>query len=301
MRGRERERQGQAAAVGTFDGLHRGHNAVLASLREEAAKHGLKPVVFTFDRHPLELIDPSRAPKALLTPERKIELLKAAGVEPVVLPFDESLRGTTAADWMERLHRDYGVKLLTVGYDNTFGSDGAEMSVGDYRRLGAKHGIVVVSAPFVEGVSSSAIRRSVSAGEVEKAAQMLGYPYRLEGIVVEGNHIGRTIGFPTANIEPDRRLVSPAHGVYAATAILPDGERHPALLNIGLRPTVGQNEKPTYEAHIPDWNGDLYGLPLAVELIRRLRDERSFGSLEELRIQLEKDLDALHRLKRNKN
>lgn len=278
-----------AAAIGTFDGVHRGHEAVLSTLTLLARQRGLTPIAVTFDRHPLDLIAPERAPKAITTVERKSRLLRQAGVSPVVLPFDEELRSTTAREWMQRLKRDYGVEAIVVGYDNTFGSDGINLSIADYRRLSREIGIDIVEAPFVEGISSSAVRKAIAEGDVERAAAMLGRPYRLSGTVVDGNRLGRTIGFPTANINPDPTLITPADGVYSATAILNDGSSHPAMVNIGRRPTVRRGEQRTIEAHIIDWKGDLYGSPIALDLKARLRDEIRFNSIEALREQLEKD------------
>ncbi len=284
-----------AAAIGTFDGVHRGHEAVIAKLRDVSDERHLTPIAVTFDRHPLDLIAPERAPKAITTTERKARLLKDAGVTPVVLPFDETMRATTALDWMRRLKRDYNVAAIVVGYDNTFGSDGVNLSIADYRRLGQSLGIDIIEAPFVAAVSSSAIRKAVGEGDVKRAAEMLGRPYRLTGTVVDGNRLGRTIGFPTANINPDPTLAIPADGVYAATAILSDGSKHPAMVNIGRRPTVRRGEQRTIEAHVINWKGDLYGSQIGLDFTSRLRDEVRFNSIEALRAQLEKDrLAALH-------
>lgn len=284
-----------AAAIGTFDGVHRGHEAVIAKLRDVSDERHLTPIAVTFDRHPLDLIAPKRAPKAITTIERKGRLLKDAGVTPVVLPFDETMRATTALDWMRRLKRDYNVAAIVVGYDNTFGSDGVNLSIADYRRLGQSLGIDIIEAPFVPGVSSSAVRKAVGEGDVKRAADMLGRPYRLTGTVVDGNRLGRTIGFPTANINPDPTLAIPADGVYAATAILSDGSKHPAMVNIGRRPTVRRGEQRTIEAHVINWKGDLYGSQIGLDFTSRLRDEVRFNSIEALRAQLEKDrLAALH-------
>lgn len=284
-----------AAAIGTFDGVHRGHEAVIAKLRDVSDERHLTPIAVTFDRHPLDLIAPERAPKAITTIERKARLLKDAGVTPVVLPFDETMRATTALDWMRRLKRDYNVAAIVVGYDNTFGSDGVNLSIADYRRLGQSLGIDIIEAPFVPGVSSSAVRKAVGEGDVKRAAEMLGRPYRLTGTVVDGNRLGRTIGFPTANINPDPTLAIPADGVYAATAILSDGSKHPAMVNIGRRPTVRRGEQRTIEAHVINWKGDLYGSQIGLDFTSRLRDEVRFNSIEALRAQLEKDrLAALH-------
>ena len=285
-----------AAAIGTFDGVHRGHMAVIDYLKSVARERDLEPIAITFDRHPLELIAPQRAPKGITTIERKTRLLRAAGVRPVVLPFDESLRSTTAGEWMRRLREEFGVEVLIVGYDNTFGSDGVNLSISDYRRLGEAAGITVEEAPLVEGISSSAIRKAIAEGDVERAGEMLGRPFRLSGRVVGGNRLGRTIGFPTANLLPDPALTIPANGVYAAEAILPDGSRKPAMVNIGTRPTVRRGEGMTIEANIIGWKGDLYGEPLSLDFKSRLRDERQFKSIEALRSQLEKDREAVKKL-----
>lgn len=281
-----------AAAVGTFDGVHRGHIAVLDTLKELASEKGLEPMAFTFDRHPLSLIAPSRAPKAITTLHKKEELLRKAQVTPVVMPFDEELRSTTALSWMRILKEKFGVELLVVGYDNTFGCDGVALSISDYRDFGAKLGIEVAEAPVVEGISSSAIRKAIEAGEVEKANDMLGRRFSLPGIVVGGNRLGRTIGFPTANLLTESGIVVPANGVYAAYATLHDGKRHNAMVNIGVRPTIRRGNDTTVEAHVIDWNGDLYGHNVSVSFVSRLRDEEQFKSIDALRAQLVKDREA---------
>ncbi len=281
-----------AAAVGTFDGVHRGHIAVLDTLKELASEKGLEPMAFTFDRHPLSLIAPSRAPKAITTLHKKEELLRKTQVTPVVMPFDEELRSTTALSWMRILKEKFGVELLVVGYDNTFGCDGVALSISDYRDFGAQLGIEVAEAPVVEGTSSSAIRKAIEAGEVEKANDMLGRRFSLPGIVVEGNRLGRTIGFPTANLLTESGIVGPANGVYAAYATLHDGKRHNAMVNIGVRPTIRRGNDTTVEAHVIDWNGDLYGHNVSVSFVSRLRDEEQFKSIDALRAQLVKDREA---------
>lgn len=279
-----------AAAVGTFDGVHRGHLAVLDTLRAMALPLGLEPMAVTFDRHPLSLIAPERAPGAITTVSKKVELIRKAGVEPVVIPFDEELRATSARDWMGMLREKLGVRLLVVGYDNTFGCDGVNLSIADYRRIGDSIGIEVAEAPVIEGISSSAIRKAIIAGDVGEASAMMGRRFQLPGIVVGGNRLGRTIGFPTANLMTAPGLVRPANGVYAAFALLPDGETRDAMVNIGVRPTIRRGNDPTIEAHIIGWEGDLYGQELTLSFIGRLRDEERFNTIDALRNQLEKDL-----------
>ena len=279
----------KAAVIGSFDGVHLGHAAVLSTLRNEAEARNLEPIAISFDRHPLSLIDPSRAPEAITSLQKKEELIRKAGVSPVILPFDENLRATTAADWIRFLKDSFDVELLVVGYDTTFGSDGLSYSISGYRNLGKENGIEVIEAPFVAGISSSAIRKAVAEGMVEHAAEMLGRHFQLNGIVVGGNRLGRTIGFPTANLLPAPGIVIPANGVYAARAILPDGKHIGAMVNIGTRPTIMRGDDRTVEAHLIGWEGDLYGKNLTLAFVSRLRDEIRFNSIDALRRQLEED------------
>lgn len=280
----------RAATVGTFDGVHNGHRLVLETLRREAEAGNLEPVAVTFDRHPLELIAPHRAPGHLMSFGDRDKRIEAEGVRPLVIRFDESVRKQTAYEWMRRLHDDMKVRLLIVGYDNTFGSDGLSMSIADYQALGEVIGMRIVETPVRPGISSSAIRKAVAAGDVEKAGEMLGAPFTIEGRVKAGNHIGSEIGFPTANITPDPKRVLPAEGVYAAIATLPDGSQRRAGVNIGRRPTIGDLTRPIVEAHILDFNGDLYGDDISLALFKRIRGEEKFTSLEDLSARLKKDI-----------
>lgn len=283
----------RAAAIGTFDGVHLGHAEVLSTLRKEASEKNLEPVAITFDRHPLELIAPARAPKAITTISKKESLITQAGVTPIVLAFDEELRKTTAKEWMSILRKRRDVRLLVVGYDNTFGSDGVNLSIADYRNIGKELGIEVVEAPLVAGVSSSAVRKAIAAGDIAAANDMLGRHFLLPGTVVSGNKLGRTIGFPTANIMTEPGLVVPGNGVYAAKVALPDGSKAPAMVNVGVRPTIRRGNDLTVEAHVIDWEGDLYGKQLSVIFYSRLRDEQQFNSIDALRRQLEADKRAV--------
>lgn len=284
----------KAVTIGTFDGMHRGHRLVLDTLKREAAKRGLQPVAISFDRHPLELVAPQRAPGNLTSTERKIELIRAEGVEPLVLPFTEQLRSMRAYEWLDHIHRKYGVRLLVAGYDNTFGSDGLDMSIADYKAMGEAIGIEVISAPEEEGVSSSAVRKAVKSGDIEKAIKLLGHRPELEGRVAPGFHVGHEIGFPTANLQVSSRSVMPAPGVYASLAFIDSGpEGYPAMVNIGLRPTFEGTAKEskhlTVEAHIIGMEEQLYGKAVRLEWLARLRDEKRFDSVGELIEQLERD------------
>ena len=280
----------KAATTGTFDGVHLGHRLVVDTVIRTADELGLEPAVITFDRHPLMTIAPHRAPLRIMSPEREREELERLGVSVIVLPFTEELRRLTARQWMERMARDFDVRALVVGYDNTFGCDGTEMDTAAYRALGEATGIDVREAPMLPGVSSTAIRHALAEGDVARAAAMLGRPFELTGTVAHGDALGRTIGRPTANITPPAGMLVPATGTYAALASLPgeNATERPALLNIGRRPTVG-GESLRIEAHILDYSGDLYDKQLTVNLIARLRDERRFDSIAALGAQIDSD------------
>lgn len=282
----------RAATVGTFDGVHRGHLAVIDALRREAAARDLRPMAFTFDRHPLSVVRPDRVPPLLTTPRRRDYLLRRAGVEPVEVEFTPELSHLTAARWLERLRREWNVSLMVVGYDNTFGCDGVGLSISDIMELGREAGIEVKEAPVVPGVSSSAIRKALMTGRVDTANDMLGRGYRLEGTVVPGEAVGRALGWPTANLQPVEGMCVPASGVYAAHAVTSDGVMRPAMVNIGVRPTLHDGRPATVEAHILDFSGDLYSKPLSLVFRKRLRDERNFPSIEALRGAIAADCDA---------
>ena len=282
----------RAASIGTFDGVHRGHHIVLDTVVNVARDKDMQPVALTFDRHPLQLIAPKRAPGMITTMRRKNYLIEKRGVWPITVAFDDTTRKMTAKEWMMHLRDYYNIDVLVVGYDNTFGCDGVNMSVADYRDIGTELGIEIIEAPIVEGVSSSAIRKAIARGDIEGAALMLGRPYHLPGTVTHGNKLGHTIGYPTANLQPMPGLLIPASGVYAAEAVLPDGNIKKAMVNIGTRPTIKRGNELTIEAHIINWDGDLYGKPLRLYFHKRLRDERQFKSIDELREQLAKDKTA---------
>lgn len=278
------------AAIGTFDGVHKGHRTVLHTVATIAKERDMNPVAFTFDRHPLATIDPSRTPAALTPLSKKKKLLTEAGVAPMVLKFDESLRATTANSWMQRLHDEFDVRVLVIGYDNTFGSDGINLSLDDYKKLGKRIGIEVLTADEIRGVSSSAIRKAVIAGDVGAARDMLGRPYSITAKVVKGNQLGHTLGFPTANIDLPEGIAIPKPGVYAAIVkTLDDGVKHPAMVNIGSRPTLMRGDNMVIESHLIDWTGNLYDKEITVRFISRIRDELKFDSIDALRAQLATD------------
>lgn len=276
--------------VGTFDGLHRGHLEVIATLEEAAAGLGLAPLLITFANHPLDVVAPARAPKLLMTPEEKEEALRALPVHSEMLRFDRALCSLTARQWLERLRDEYGARAIVVGYDNTFGSDGRFLTRHQLRDIADDLGLKWVDPPVLEGISSSHIRRTVAAGLLPEAAAMLGRPYTVHGRVIPGKQLGRRLGFPTANLSVDSCKLLPPPGVYAADALLPDGTVNRAVINIGRRPTVDDGNALSVEAHIIGYSGDLYGQVLTLRLLRRLRDERKFPDLEELKAAITADV-----------
>lgn len=276
--------------TGTFDGLHRGHRLLLESLRMEGERRGWKPVVVTFDRHPLAMINPARAPHILMLPGERDARLRDLGFEVAEVHFDEEMRRLTAEAWMRRLRDEYGAKGVMLGYDNTFGSDGTDLGIRDYEELGRGMGIEVLSCGVEPGVSSSDIRRALAAGDIAGANAMLGYDWTLRGNVVHGREMGRDIGFRTANLSVDPRLQLPGRGVYATMVTMPDGTELPAVTNIGMRPTFGEQDPVSVETHIPGFAGDLYGAELCIRPVTKIRDEERFKTIGDLRLGIERDV-----------
>lgn len=292
------------AAVGMYDGVHLGHKFLIDYLRLEASSRGLTPSVITFSRHPLTLVRPLEAP-GLLTPlDDRLRQLGEAGADDIVmLTFNESLRRKTAREFLSLLHRSYGIDALVLGFNNRFGHD-RPGAFEDYKAIGAEVGVEVIAAPEFRGlgspVSSSVIRGHLLSGAPEKAIEALGHPYRLRGMVTHGQSLGRTIGFPTANVTPsDKDSLIPKAGAYAAFVTTPDGERRQAMVNIGFRPTVTDPDAPgklSIEAHIFDFIGYLYDEEVTVEFIRFLRNEKRFSSVEKLTDQLRADATKARKL-----
>lgn len=286
---------GTAVTVGTFDGVHRGHQTVLRMLREESGRLGLAPLVVTFDRHPLETVAPERAPGLIMDPDSRDALIRGCGVEVERVAFTEDVRRMTAAEWMRRLVGEYGASMLLLGYDNTFGSDGMVMTSDDFRAEGQRIGLRVEVAPAVAGCSSSAVRKALAAGDTMLAASILGRPFSIRGVVGRGRQLGRTIGMPTANVEASPRQLVPAPGVYAARACVPLSGKtavYDAVVNVGTSPTVTDCGVMRIEAHLLGFSGDLYDRDIRIEFGTKIRDERKFHSLDDLRAQIEADIRA---------
>lgn len=284
-----------AVTIGCFDGVHRGHQMLVKMMVSEARQRGLKPIAVTFDRLPRQLFDPSFHPQVLSTLEEKIACLKDLGVEDiVVLPFTHQLAVLSAEAFMREILRDQlSVELLVTGYDHRFGHDRSE-GFDDYVRYGQRLGIDVVrgDVAMMNGqmaVSSTVIRQLLTEeGRVEVMPDVLTRRYTLSGHVVSGEHIGHELGFPTANLEPDsKEKLIPASGAYAVWAMV-DGQRMPAMMNIGTRPTF-EGKQQTLEVHILKDVGNLYGQKMTVEFVSRLRAEQRFDTREALIAQLEHD------------
>ena len=284
-----------AATIGSFDGVHRGHLAMLGELRRAAATQGLPLMVVTFAIHPRRLFGKECEPFILTPPCEKVRLLEAAGVDIcVLLDFDHAMAALSAERFMaEVLVAQLGVQLLAVGYDHHFGKPVPGEGLEQYIAYGKEFGVEVFgTAPFVIGdvaVSSSAVRRALSAGDVELTTLLLGRDYALTGTVVHGAAIGRRLGFPTANIAlADKEQILPLDGVYE-TAVLVDGVPFKGVMNIGVKPTVSGKER-TLEVHIIGFEGDIYGKRITVQFVRRLRGEQSFENVDALRRQIELDV-----------
>jgi riboflavin kinase/FMN adenylyltransferase len=290
--------QGRRAhiVVGTFDGVHRGHAALLEAARRRAHAVGALAVAFTFQNHPRSIVAPDRAPRLLTPWPRKAELIAALGTDVIVgLPFTEEFSRTSPEEFVEELlWRRCCAAEVSSGADFRFGRGGAG-GPPLLARMAQELGFRYVPADVVEegdrAVSSTRIREALAAGRVEDAAVLLGRPHRVEGIVERGDGLGRRIGFPTANIRVATDLLLPADGVYAGHARWGDGACAPAMLNIGWRPTVGGRDH-RVEAHVLDVDRDFVGAPLAIDLCARLRDEQRFPGLDALVAQLHRDREA---------
>ncbi len=290
---------GTVVTVGSFDGVHRGHMAVLREITRRADQRGLDSVLVTFDRHPLTVVRPEEAPGMLTTPDEKKEILSQSGLDYVAfLPFTRTLSQYGPEEFVDHvLCGRFRVAELVIGYDHGFGH-GREGDIDLLRRLGRRFGFAVdvVPAVGVDGapVSSTGIRRSVAAGEVEKAARELGRPYSFRGPVVTGLGRGRDLGFPTANIKaPEGGKLLPKQGIYAVRASLRT-EIRSGLLHLGPRPTFA-GSPPSIELYILDFDQDIYGERVRVDFLKRLRDVRPFGTAGELIEQMKRDREMARR------
>lgn len=279
----------RAIALGTFDGLHRGHRRILEAMGQAAERLGLQKAVYTFSNHPLEAF--GIAPKRLMTDEERLAGLSQYG-EVIAERFDMQLASTPPEEFARRMAEEYGMVAAVAGFNYTFGSKGSG-NMDELREYGAKYGFEVREIPPFEQdgepVSSTRIRAAVEAGDITLANSMLGRAYSITGPVIANKGIGRRIGFPTANVRADSGLVLPKSGVYACYVLL-NGERYGAVTNVGCNPTVN-GESITIEPHILNFNEGIYGEILTVEFLEYLRGEIEFPSVEDLSAQIGRDAE----------
>ena len=286
-----------AVALGVFDGVHIGHRAILGTAVTHAREAGLPAVACTFDPHPMDVLQPGRAPLAITTLEERLALIEGCGLDAaVVLPFTREL----AAMEPEAFVKDVvlarlGAREIVVGFNHRFGR-GARGDVGLLRSLGERLGFRThVAEPLlVEGVavSSTEIRAALQRGHLDTAARLLGRPYTLLGTIGHGAGRGRTLGFPTANLVPSRPVLV-ASGVYACMAVV-DGQKERAVVNVGVRPTFGEAAL-AVEAYLLDFAGDIYGQTMTLTFVFRIREERRFSSVDALKGQIQVDAEEARR------
>ena len=279
--------------LGVFDGLHLGHQLIMRTVVERARQTGAVPTVITFDPHPRSVLHPESAPPLLQTLDQKVEGFGVLGIkQTIVVRFDEAFSQIRAEDFlrdvvMDRLH----AKEVYLGCGFAFGHN-REGNIELLRRVSHELGFVADEVPEVrfrnQRVSSSQVRRLLSEGKVNLVRRLLGRPYGVEGRVEHGAERGSGLGFPTANLHPRNRVI-PAHGVYV-TGTLIDGEWRRSVTNVGVRPTFAADMEPSVETFVLNWAGDLYGDVVRVRFLHRLRSERKFASIEDLRTQIEKDV-----------
>lgn len=284
------------ATIGMFDGVHLGHQALLAELKEIARLNGLKSAVITFSKHPQQVLRPEGGLRMIDTLENRLKYLDEMGVDVViVLDFDYELSKLESKTFMQLLQHKYGVEILVMGFNHRFGRNKDEF-FEDYVAHGVEIGLNVLRASEYRGeyspVSSSLIRKMIEEGRVDLAEKYLGRPFGLAGVVVHGFKNGRKLGYPTANLEVDPELIMPHKGVYAVRVELEGGEKYGGMANIGVRPTVVKSGERTFEVNIFDFDGDLYDQILKVQFVKFMRSEMKMSSLDELKERLAKDKRA---------
>jgi riboflavin kinase/FMN adenylyltransferase len=286
--------------IGSFDGVHRGHQEIISHMVSAAHTAGATAVVLTFHPHPAVVLGKREIPYSLTAPQERANLLGQLGVDVVITQtFDLELANTAAPDYIKQLKNSLDLHMLWVGQDFALGHN-REGDVAALRRMGAEmgFGIQVFDPVRIDDqiISSSQIRKLLKEGNVRQSAELLGRNYTIMGVVVPGDQRGRTIGIPTANLQIDAEKMVPANGVYACRAYV-SGQAWPAATNIGVRPTFdGKSSVQHVEAHLIDFDGDLYGQQLQLEFIERLRSEQRFAGFEELVIQIHKDIALTRQL-----
>lgn len=294
---------GSVVTIGAYDGVHLGHQTVIAEVRQRAAADGLDSAVVTFDRHPASVVRPESAPRLLTDLEQKLELLARTGLDRcLVISFDEPRSKEPAEEFVrEVLVECLAAKVVIVGEDFHFGHQ-RRGNVDLLRSMGAELGFEVAGVPLVdahgvaagdgEKASSTGIRHALVAGDLERANALLGRPHEVRGVVAHGDARGRELGFPTANVSVPGDILLPADGIYAGWYEHPSGEVHPSAISLGRRPTFYEEAHASLlEAHLLDFSGDLYGEHAKVRFVARLRGEVSFDEVEALVAQMRVDCD----------
>ena len=279
--------------IGTFDGVHIGHNKILTKLVEESKKNNLSSLIITFFPHPRMVLQKSQEIKMIDTIDEKIHLFEKTGVDNLIIqPFDENFSKIRAKEFVEEiLVKKLKIKHIIIGYDHRFGKD-REASVDDLKKFGLNYMFTVVEIAAQEihsiAISSTKIRNAILKGEIKKCNEYLGRNFMLTGEVVHGDGLGKKINFPTANIEiPETYKIIPKNGVYLVKAII-NSEIYFGMMNIGVRPTIGGKNK-SLEIHFFNFKDNIYNKTISVEIICKIRDEEEFSSIDELKIQLKKD------------
>ncbi len=287
--------QGAVISIGSFDGVHIGHQAVLTHVVDRARSMRVAAVAMTFDPHPIKLLRPGVAPRLLTTLEQRLALIARTGIEiALVVPFTHRLARMSAADFVRDVLVDrLAVREVYIGDNFRFGADRGG-DVGLLTSMGAELGFEAAAAPIVEAegsvISSTRVRQAVADGRVEDVVALLGRSVFIDGAVLEGKRLGRTLGFPTLNIEVENELV-PSDGVYITAVHIPSFARtFPAVTNIGVRPTVYQNSLTTVESHLLDFTADVYQEQVRLFFLERVREERRFESTLELMAQIRRDV-----------
>ncbi len=281
--------------IGIFDGLHLGHQAIVTTVVERAFLTGATPTLITFDPHPRQVLKPESAPPLLQTFAQKMEGLKQLGMQQVlVLPFSRELASLSAEEFIERfMVNALGAQEVHLGKGFAFGKD-RRGNIELLKIEAEKHGFLASEVPEIRlhnhRISSTMVRHLLKSGRVNLARRMLGRAYGIEGIVIEGRKLGRTISFPTANLAVQNRVL-PADGVYVTLALI-DGVWHRSVTNVGKRPTIGLDLESKVETHVIDFENSLYGKTIRIRFLHRLRGERKFSGLEELKMQIGKDRDT---------
>jgi riboflavin kinase/FMN adenylyltransferase len=287
--------------IGAYDGVHRGHQAVIGQVRNEALQLGCQSVVVTFDKHPASVVRPESAPKLLTDLDQKLELLQQTGIDAtLIVEFNRERSTEDPALFVKRVLVDaLRAQVVVVGEDFHFGFNRGG-NVAMLRELGKQFDFQVEPVKLIarpdgveEPVSSTSIRRALAGGQVETATNLLGRAYEVRGVVVNGDKRGRIIGFPTANVEVPNAMCLPADGVYAGKFKCDDGSMHACAINLGRRPTFFEHaDHSLLEAHLLDFDGDLYGQKVSVTFEHFLRSERKFDGLEAIKTQLQLDVAA---------